>query len=314
MEKICYMVLFSVCMSTAVLAQNLQTTVTASANGEHVYVAIGQPFFQQLVVGEYELSMGIAQAQWTRDTVYDVITYNTPYMANQFTLPAQTDSHVDSTYLVNGGIYNYDLLRTLYLIVCPQKVADYYSTIMYDVLAVSGHCWTKQNLRSPVEGAMSYTSLLHPSIPEEYGLLYTWYTAANAAPDGTITLDANGYVQGICPINWHIPDAAEIGDLNTNISESLRSVDGWVLPNNNTNSTGFTAYPAGRFNAALNRFEGFGTETDWWTTVNASTFGVATSHETSLQIPYYCDTPLLIPRLFNDGMSVRCVMINDWDF
>jgi len=25
---------------------------------------------------------------------------------------------------VNGGIYNYDLLRTLYLIVCPEKVTD----------------------------------------------------------------------------------------------------------------------------------------------------------------------------------------------
>ena len=25
---------------------------------------------------------------------------------------------------MNGGIYNYDLLRTLYLIVCPEKVTD----------------------------------------------------------------------------------------------------------------------------------------------------------------------------------------------
>ena len=48
-----------------------------------------------------------AQAQWTRDTVYDVITYNTDYTENGFNLHDQTESHKDRVYLVNGDIYNY---------------------------------------------------------------------------------------------------------------------------------------------------------------------------------------------------------------
>ena len=87
--------------------QTVQATVVSGASSEHLYVAIGQPFFTQETLGNYELSMGMAQAQWTRDTVYDVITYNTDYTENGFNLHDQTESHKDSVYLVNGDIYNY---------------------------------------------------------------------------------------------------------------------------------------------------------------------------------------------------------------
>ena len=287
--------------------QTVQATVSAGASSEHLYVAVGQPFFQQLAIGDnFELSMGVAQAQWTRDTVYDVITYNTPYTENYFSLPAQRESRKDSVYVVNGGIYNYDLLRTLYLIVCPEKLTD------YDVLAVSGHCWTKQNLRTSVEGAMAYSSEQSPTVPQKYGLLYTWQAAMN----GT-SADEDGYVQGICPAqNWHLPDATEISDLRTNSTESLRSVDDWAIPNGNNNSTGFTAYPAGFYNSVTQRFEGLGTQTDWWMVNGIAVNGTATAaeagHATSLQIPYYCDTPIIVLRNPNDAVSVRCVMKNVW--
>jgi len=281
--------------------QTVCTTSSAGATSENgrLAVVIGQPFFTQFPAGDYDISLGVAQAQWTRDTVYDVITYNTPYTENYFNLPVQTNSHKDSVYVVNGGIYNYDLLRTLYLIVCPEKLTD------YDVLAVSGHCWTKQNLRTPVEGAMAYSSQQHPTVPVEYGLLYTWQLALNGtAPD------ADGYVRGICPAqNWHLPDATEISDLMGNPAESLRSMTGWVIPNGNTNSTDFTAYPAGLYNASLQRFEGLGSQTDWWTAISMSENG---AWPTSLHLPYYCDTPQLIHRNPNDAVSVRCVMKNEW--
>lgn len=289
--------------------QAAQTTLAGAADGEHLCVSVGQPFFTQDTMGNYEFSLGVAQAQWVRDTVYDVITYNTPYTNNGFNLPAQTTTHKDSAYLVNGGIYNYDLIRTLYLIVCPEKVTDAFNSgIQYDALAVSGHCWTKQNLRSPVTDAMTYTDAMNPSVPEVYGLLYTW----NAAMNGT-DADADGYVQGICPTaKWHIPDRTEMEDLFTNPLETLRSTDGWVSPYTYTNSTGFTAYPAGLFNAALNRFEGLGTQTDWWTTIHTVTDGVTTVQATSAQCQYFCDSPVLILRNANDAVSVRCVMKNEW--
>lgn len=65
------------------------------------------------------------------DSVYDVVTYNAPYLENNppqadhdFVLGPQTESHVEYLYLVNGGIYNYDLLRKLFLIVCPHHLGD----------------------------------------------------------------------------------------------------------------------------------------------------------------------------------------------
>ena len=244
--------------------QTVQATVVSGASSEHLYVAIGQPFFTQETLGNYELSMGMAQAQWTRDTVYDVITYNTDYTENGFNLHDQTESHKDSVYLVNGGIYNYDVLRTLYLIVCPQYMEDN----NYDVLAVSGHCWTKQNLRKEADGAVTYLSSLNAEVPQVYGLLYP-QTAA----------------QTLCPDGWHLPMGDEVADLSTNPTTALRSTDGWINGDINTNSTGFTAYPAGLYSSAAQRFEGLGSETYWWVSgEGGNPVGNA------IQISHYCDT------------------------
>ena len=270
--------------------QTVRTTSSAGATSENgrLAVVIGQPFFTQFTAGDYDFSLGVAQAQWTRDTVYDVITYNTPYTENYFNLPAQTESHKDIVYAVNGGIYNYDLLQTLYLIVCPQYMEE--NNPDYNVLAVSGYCWTKENLRIVAEGAVTYLSPLNATVPQVYGLLYP-QTAA----------------QTLCPEGWHLPTGVEMAALSTNPTPTLRSVDGWVNGDINTNSTGFTAYPAGLYNAAAQRFEGLGSETYWWTTAENGTTAV-----TSLEIPYYCDTPIYATRNANDKLSVRCVKTNIW--
>lgn len=292
------------------MPKTMQAIMAAGADSEHLCVSIGQPFFEQKQLGDYEFSMGVAQAQVVNDTVYDVITYNTPYTQNDFNLPAQTGTHKDSVYIVNGGIYNYDLIRTLFLIVCPEKLTDAYSAgIQYDVQAVSGYCWTKQNLRSPVEGAMAFSTALHPTVPETYGLLYTW----NAALGTNATPDADGYVQGICPNDkWHIPDAAEIDALTVNSAETLRSLEDWVNGAANTNATGFTAYPAGFYNSATQRFEGLCTQTDWWTMVNPGSTGDGSKFKTILELACHCDASILIHRNPNDAASVRCVMKNEW--
>ena len=273
--------------------QTVQATVSAGGNADHFYAAVGQPFFQQIRPAEsdYELSMGVAQAQWVRDTVYDVITYNTPYTSNGFDLPAQDSSHVDSVYLVNGGIYHYDLWRTLYLIVCPQYLEE--NNPEYDVLAVSGYCWTKQNLRIPANGAVTYESPLNATVPVVYGLLYP-QTAA----------------QALCPEGWHLPMVEEVAALSTNPAITLRSTEGWVNGDINTNSTDFTAYPAGFYNANTQRFEGLGSETYWWATGDVTTDGTASG----VVVDYFCDTPRLTQVNANDKLSVRCVKENVWPY
>ena len=311
MKQFLTIVLLFCCMVMAIpLNAQVQATVAAGADGEHLCVSVGQPFFTQNTLGDYELSMGVAQAQKVRDTVYDVITYNTTYTENDFNLPAQTGTHKDSVYIVNGGIYNYDLIRTLYLIVCPEKLTDAYSTgIEYDVLAVSGHCWTRQNLRSPVEDARTFSTALYPTVPETYGLLYTW----NAALGTNGTPDDDGYVQGICPNDkWHIPDATEIDALTAHPAEALRSLEDWVNGAANTNATGFTAYPAGLYNSATQRFEGLYSQTDWWTTVNTGSTTGGSFFKTTLELACHCDALMFIHRNPNDAVSVRCVMKNEW--
>lgn len=302
-------------------AQNtsVHAYVSAGTTQNNVYAAIGQPFFQQLSSpdGSLEFSFGVAQAQLTKDTVYDVVTYNEPYTANNLNLPQQTQSNVSTNYIVNGGQYHYDLLRTLYLIVCPENVLDAVdNNIAYRSVGVSGHCWTKQNLRSPVANVLTYNSLGHPAGSiniEKYGLLYTWQVALN----GTST-DADGYVKGICPPNWHLPTVEETNSLFENPIVALRSTEGWINTAENTNSTGFSAYPAGFYNSDRSRFEGLGTQTDWWmangTTANGTVTASPTEtlHATSVQLPYFCDTPQYSFRNPNDAVSVRCVMKNVW--
>lgn len=303
-------------LSAVTLNAQPQTVRTISSAGAttadgHLSAVIGIPFSGRMSLGDYEVSLGVEQAHAVFDSVYGVITYNSPYLENDppqseydFVLGPQTESHLEYISIVNGGIFHYDSVRNLFLIVCPQHIGDQ-ANISYDVLAVSGHCWTKQNLRTPVEGTMAYTSVQTPTVPEEYGLLYTWQLALNGtAPD------AVGYVQGICPAqNWHLPDATEIHDLMSNTAESLRSQTGWVIPNGNTNTTDFTAYPAGFYNPLVARFEGLGTQTDWWTAISMNENGAL---PTSLHLPYYCDTPQLIQRNPNDAISIRCVMKNVW--
>ena len=294
MRNLSIIVLFFVSMAAVTLnaqpqsVQTVQATVVAGGNADHFYAAVGQPFFQQSDFGDYELAMGVAQAQWTRDTVYGVITYNTDYTENGFDLHDQTESHKDSVYLVNGGIYNYDLLRTLYLIVCPQYLEE--NNPEYDVLAVSGHCWTKQNLRKEADGAVTYQSSLNAEVPQVYGLLYPQASA-----------------QTLCPDGWHLPMGDEVADLSTNPTTALRSTDGWINGDINTNSTGFTAYPAGLYSSAAQRFEGLGSETYWWVSgEDGNPVGNA------IQISHYCDTPLYVTRSTDDKLSVRCVKVNVW--
>ena len=159
---------------------------------------------------------------------------------------------------------------------------------------------------------MTYASSMYPSVDlEKYGLLYTWQTALNnVLPTGGDT------VQGICPPNWYIPNSEEINSLFTNDLPSLGSTEGWVNSTLNTNSTGFSAYPAGKYNSALSRFEGMGSETSWWTTMNPSPASAITASEvvtaTAFCAQYYCDVILTKTYRTPDALSVRCVMKNVW--
>ena len=204
-----------------------------------------------------------------------------------------------------------DSLVHLYADLCPYTVMDV-EQHLYNTVVVSNFCWTQSNLLSTryadsnaVSRALVYSSLLHPDVTSNlntYGRLYTWFSAVRTAEGSTTApvADDHGFVQGVCPAGWHIPTIVEKSALEAIPAEDLRTAVLWVTPNSNTNSTGFTALPAGKFNVATQRFEGLGSETNWWTVANGA--GVP-----SLQVVYYCDTPQSVVNNAGDALSVRCV-------
>ena len=185
---------------------------------------------------------------------------------------------------------------------------------------VTGHyyCWTKTNLKEDVNGAAAYDDDdSYITNDPTYGYLYTWYGAVGLTTDGSASTDAPtkkvvtvgstdyDYVQGICPDGWHIPTAAEKTDLSALDVATLNHPTLWQGTHETyTNSTGFTALPAGIYNAALTRYEGIGTQTDWWTDNGAA---AATSEISVIEFDYYCTTPMNKTQNANNRLSVRCV-------
>ena len=125
------------------------------------------------------------------------------------------------------------------------------------------------------------------------------------AASGNADPATEGYVRGICPCGWHIPTAEEKALLALHPAEEINSTELWVEPNNNTNSTGFAALPAGYYNPALSRFEGLRSNTGFWAMGMESA-----SNASAVIIPYYCDSPMIESHLASEALSVRCVRDN----
>lgn len=310
------------CMLASVCAQpqTMSGFVAGAITQNNTYSVMGQPFVGQSAGVGYQVSEGIAQSQLVRETYLAVVNEDAGYSQHGFDYPAGTDPgmYQGRIYIVHGAAYNYDLLKLLKLVVlgpftCGDLVYDA-DLHEYRTAEVAGNCWTVDNLRSehyadgaPVAG-MAYQSALHPDASsnlDTYGYLYSWHSAVNV-PEGSGTApatDDNGHVQGLCPWGWHVPTAAEAGALLDMPATSLRSETHWLSPNANDNATGFTALPAGLRNAVTDRFEGLLTWTGFWTDEAAASGEQAAA----LQLPYYCDDPLIGLVNCADALSVRCV-------
>ena len=287
------------------------------------YSVFGQVFGNIVSSSDYEFAEGLAQAQLVGDTVELAVGCGDSVNIGPFTLTADSILNLfpncasprDTFFtfqVPNVAVYNYDSLKVLHLFVCPCTVLDGDGN-NYEVFAMKNLCWTKSNMRaantcenytqgSAIDSVMAYSTETTPSLDTTtYGLFYTW----NAAIQGAVCdSNNNGLIQGICPCGWHIPTADEVDSciLHTPTND-LRAVNPeWVLPDEITNSTKFSAQPAGYFNYAADRFEGYRSEADFWY-LSANCTGA------SFQILYYCDMPKTEPRnVAKDAMSVRCVL------
>lgn len=179
------------------------------------------------------------------------------------------------------------------------------STLMYDprdntiypVVRIDGQVWMAENLHYNIEG-----SELNPNNPEEkYGRLYDCHSANIACPEG-----------------WHLPsdadwkklekamgmadiDLTKVGWRDLTRLNELKSRSGWNAVNNGTNSAGFNAYPAGRYESGT--FKNIGNYAFFWTSTakNATqSIGRYIFHDYSQISRTYIENA--------DAQSCRCIL------
>lgn len=294
-------------------------------SGYQTYVVFGQMFGD--LNGEiYEVAEGLAQAQLVaEDTIEAVVGCGDDYTYGEFHLTADSiaalippTAEKRDTFLTiqhpNAAIYNYDQLLVLHLFVCPCTKEDCNGNI-YDVIAIDNlHCWTKSNMRATQNCNVgqveykSYTSDIVSSLDvDTFGLLYTWANAtAGSDPD-------SNYMTGICPEGWHLPTAAEAALILNKNTDDLRTAEGgyWVVAENITNTTKFSAQPGGYYKGLAERFEGYHSEADFWYTEKINNQWTSKY----FQILYYCNLPKQEYRSVDtDAMSVRCVLDMIYDY
>jgi uncharacterized protein (TIGR02145 family) len=134
------------------------------------------------------------------------------------------------------------------------------------------------------------------SFPEEYGLLYTWYTIIDE--------------RGVCPTGWHVPTKSEWTTLTDylegeNEAGSKMKETGnthWLSPLTiATNTSGFTALPGG-YRSSDGSFNLIGYNGDWWSSTEYNT-----SEAWVLDMYYEVSYVSIASVNKCYGLSVRCV-------
>ena len=153
---------------------------------------------------------------------------------------------------------------------------------------------------------------------EKYGRLYTWAAAIDSvalANDAKAPLDC-GYgkscnlptqVRGVCPEGWHLPNDDEWVAMLTavgwqsNENKVLKSQSGWSGNGNGSDSSGFSALPAGYYNGSFNHA---GDEADFWSSFDHySNYAYKMKLDNNMK----CDRGCINDERKNVGNSVRCV-------
>ena len=184
---------------------------------------------------------------------------------------------------------------------------------VYAGVRVGNYCWTQRNLESLIYGdgctdsipcVYEYTSNQHPDPVANvatFGRLYCYEAAVRDSAD-----NGYGHIQGICPDGWYLPTPEQYAELFAYGDEALKTPNYWVNGGGN-NSTGFSWLPAGRYNGALQRFEGMLSEGYFWAVERVN----GEVHISTVIANSFCDSYSTIEAHEGLGYSVRCIKEND---
>jgi uncharacterized protein (TIGR02145 family) len=214
---------------------------------------------------------------------------------------------------------------------CGETFVDARNNKSYSTVEIGTQCWMAQNLNigeminsttggTNSDGEQTDNSIIekhcydnNESNCETFGGLYQWAEmvhylngASNIASWDPVPV---GYVQGICPEGWHLPNDAEWDALVTHAGNNgflgtegtaLKSTSGWTGDGNGTDNFGFTGLPAGISDSGA--FEWSGEGSLFWSTnekePDISWFRML-SYDNEIVYPF------AILKSF--GISVRCI-------
>lgn len=193
----------------------------------------------------------------------------------------------------------------------------------YSNIFIGNDCWLTENLRtthytaeaSARQGTtidapnMIYFSAEFPDVERNlsvYGRLYTWYSCVGLPEnsDDAPQYTTEGFVQGICPDGWHIPNDTDIHNLMEQGGVALSSDSLWIIPTGD-NTSGFNALPAGFYNSVKGRFESLLGSAHYWSMVS-----VNKNYAQHYSIETGCDLLHEKQSIKNYGLSVRCLKDN----
>ncbi len=181
-------------------------------------------------------------------------------------------------FFTNTFVICIQLIFTYVGIYAQETVTDYDGNV-YNTIAIGEQVWLKENLKSlhysdgtEIPGVVAYNN--DDSLAEIYGRLYSWVAAMRDS--------IQPGVQGVCPCEWHIPTDQEWSQLENYLGGAAiaggkmkdTGTTFWNAPNTAaTNSSGFSALPAGEFDAyySPNIFQLLNEYAVFWTSTNVST-------------------------------------------
>ena len=203
---------------------------------------------------------------------------------------------------------------------CPGVATVVHGGQTYNTVQIGNLCWLKENLNLGIKINSSQNQSNNAIVEKycynnlesnctTYGGLYQWNELMQYS---TIVRS-----QGLCPTGWHIPSGSEyywmmhhldttvINVINTltgtTIGQMLKTPTGWYV-NNGTNSSGYTALPAGVYNGT--NFGNLLSKTYFWT----SDYMSSPPFSTGVYIDYLSGPISFYYLERTNGISARCVM------
>jgi uncharacterized protein (TIGR02145 family) len=159
-----------------------------------------------------------------------------------------------------------------------DTVTDYDGNI-YHTVTIGTQVWLKQNLTSlhysdgtVIPEVVAYNN--SDSLAGIFGRLYTW--------DAAMKNETTPGVQGVCPSGWHVPASAEFTQLENflggaavaggKMKDTTAGMWNYSATAGATNSSGFTALPAGEYDAhQFMQFQLLHEYAVFWTSTQTST-------------------------------------------